>query len=279
MIKSILAKVVGTKNERDLKRLVPTVKRVGEFEPVLSQLPNEELRAKTGEFKERLERGETLDDLLSEAFAVVREVSKRVLAMRHFDVQIMGGMVLHQGKIAEMKTGEGKTLVATLPVYLNSLLGKGVHVVTVNDYLAKRDSQWMGGIYRFLGLSVGLIQHEMDDGERMKAYSSDVTYGTNNEFGFDYLRDNMKFSLKDYAQRGLHYAIVDEVDSILIDEARTPLIISGPAEESTEKYFQIDRIIPRLRAIQDYQVDEKARTATLTEEGIAKAERFLGVQQ
>jgi preprotein translocase subunit SecA len=278
MIKSILAKVVGTKNERDLKRLVPTVKRVGEFESALSQLPNEELRAKTGEFKERLERGETLDDLLPEAFAVVREVSKRVLAMRHFDVQIMGGMVLHQGKIAEMKTGEGKTLVATLPVYLNSLLGKGVHVVTVNDYLAKRDSQWMGGIYRFLGLSVGLIQHEMDDGERMKAYSSDVTYGTNNEFGFDYLRDNMKFSLKDYAQRGLHYAIVDEVDSILIDEARTPLIISGPAEESTEKYFQIDRIIPRLRAIQDYQVDEKARTATLTEEGIVKAERFLGVQ-
>ena len=278
MIKSILTKMIGTKNERDLKKLWPTVHQVGEPETAISGLSDDQLRAKTGEFKERLERGEALEDLLPEAFAVVREVSKRVLGMRHFDVQIMGGMVLHQGKIAEMKTGEGKTLVATLPVYLNGLLGKGVHVVTVNDYLAKRDSHWMGGIYRFLGLSVGLIQHEMDDAERKRAYAADVTYGTNNEFGFDYLRDNMKFSLEDYAQRALHYAIVDEVDSILIDEARTPLIISGPAEESTEKYYQIDRILPRLRHDQDYQVDEKARTASLTEEGIAKAERFLGVE-
>jgi preprotein translocase subunit SecA len=278
MINSILKKMVGTKNERDIKRLWPTVHRVGELETAISGLSDEQLRAKTGEFKERLERGEALDDLLPEAFAVVREVSKRVLGMRHFDVQIMGGMVLHQGKIAEMKTGEGKTLVATLPVYLNGLLGKGVHLVTVNDYLAKRDSHWMGGIYRFLGLSVGIIQHEMDDAERKRAYAADVTYGTNNEFGFDYLRDNMKFSLGDYVQRTMHYAIVDEVDSILIDEARTPLIISGPAEESTEKYYQIDRIIPRLKRDQDYQVDEKAKTASLTEEGIAKAERFLGVE-
>ncbi len=278
MINSILKKMVGTKNERDIKRLWPTVHRVGDLETAISGLSDEQLRAKTGEFKERLERGEALDDLLPEAFAVVREVSKRVLGMRHFDVQIMGGMVLHQGKIAEMKTGEGKTLVATLPVYLNGLLGKGVHVVTVNDYLAKRDSHWMGGIYRFLGLSVGIIQHEMDDAERKRAYTADVTYGTNNEFGFDYLRDNMKFSLGDYVQRTMHYAIVDEVDSILIDEARTPLIISGPAEESTEKYYQIDRIIPRLKRDQDYQVDEKAKTASLTEEGIAKAERFLGVE-
>jgi preprotein translocase subunit SecA len=278
MINSILKKMVGTKNERDIKRLWPTVHRVGDLETAISELSDEQLRAKTGEFKERLERGEALDDLLPEAFAVVREVSKRVLGMRHFDVQIMGGMVLHQGKIAEMKTGEGKTLVATLPVYLNGLLGKGVHVVTVNDYLAKRDSHWMGGIYRFLGLSVGIIQHEMDDAERKRAYTADVTYGTNNEFGFDYLRDNMKFSLEDYVQRTMHYAIVDEVDSILIDEARTPLIISGPAEESTEKYYQIDRIIPRLKRDQDYQVDEKAKTASLTEEGIAKAERFLGVE-
>jgi len=278
MINSILKKMVGTKNERDIKRLWPTVHRVKDLETAISGLSDEQLRAKTGEFKERLERGEALDDLLPEAFAVVREVSKRVLGMRHFDVQIMGGMVLHQGKIAEMKTGEGKTLVATLPVYLNGLLGKGVHVVTVNDYLAKRDSHWMGGIYRFLGLSVGIIQHEMDDAERKRAYTADVTYGTNNEFGFDYLRDNMKFSLGDYVQRTMHYAIVDEVDSILIDEARTPLIISGPAEESTEKYYQIDRIIPRLKRDQDYQVDEKAKTASLTEEGIAKAERFLGVE-
>jgi len=278
MIKSLLTKMVGTKNERDLKRLWPIVHQVRELETVISGFSDAQLQAKTGDFKARLERGETLDDLLPEAFAVVREVSKRVLGMRHFDVQIMGGIVLHQGKIAEMKTGEGKTLVATLPVYLNGLLGKGVHVVTVNDYLAKRDSHWMGGIYRFLGLSVGLIQHDMDDAERKRAYAADVTYGTNNEFGFDYLRDNMKFSLQDYVQRGLHYAIVDEVDSILIDEARTPLIISGPAEESTEKYYQIDRIIPRLRRDQDYQVDEKAKTASLTEEGIAKAERFLGVE-
>ena len=278
MLRSMLVKVVGTKNERELKKLWPIVERVGEIEPSLSSLSDDQVRAKTGEFKGRLERGEPLDQLLPEAFAIVREASKRVLGMRHYDVQIIGGIVLHQGKIAEMKTGEGKTLVATLPVYLDGLAGKGVHVVTVNDYLAKRDSQWMGGVYRFLGLSVGLIQHDMGDRERQQAYASEVTYGTNNEFGFDYLRDNMKFSLEDYVQRGLHYAIVDEVDSILIDEARTPLIISGPAEESTEKYYQVDRIIPRLRPNQDYQVDEKARTASLTEEGVAKAERFLGVQ-
>ncbi len=207
----------------------------------------QQLRAKTYEFKKRLEGGETLDDILPEAFAVVRETSKRTLGMRHFDVQLIGGIVLHEGKIAEMKTGEGKTLVATLPVYLNSLTGKGVHVVTVNDYLARRDAQWMGPIYTFLGLTVGVIVHGLTDEQRQEAYGADVTYGTNNEFGFDYLRDNMKFDLADYVQRELNFAIVDEVDSILIDEARTPLIISGPTEESTDKYYKINRIIPSLQ--------------------------------
>jgi len=230
MLQKILSKIVGTKNERELKRLAPPVVQINALEPDTRALSDAELKAKTPELKERLARGTPLDDLLPEAFAVVREVGRRVLDMRHFDVQLIGGMVLHEGKIAEMATGEGKTLVATLPAYLNALLGKGVHIVTVNDYLAKRDSQWMGGIYQFLGLSIGLIQHDMGDAERKVAYGSDVTYGTNNEFGFDYLRDNMKFALDQFVQRELFYAIVDEVDSILVDEARTPLIISGPAE-------------------------------------------------
>ncbi|RMF86616.1 MAG: preprotein translocase subunit SecA, partial [Nitrospinota bacterium] len=273
----ILTKIIGSKNERELRRLQPLVDRINQLEPSVQRLSDAQLQAKTAEFKQRIANGEPLDSLLCEAFAVVREVARRVLNMRHFDVQLIGGIVLHEGKIAEMKTGEGKTLVATLPVYLNSLTGRGVHVVTVNDYLARRDSEWMGGIYRFLGLEVGTIQHDMDDNARRKAYQADVTYGTNNEFGFDYLRDNMKFSLEDYVQRELHYAIVDEVDSILIDEARTPLIISGPAEESTDKYYIIDRIIPRLRRDRDYTVDEKLRTVTLTEEGVARVEKLLHV--
>lgn len=277
MLQWILAKVVGSKNERELRRLQPLVDRINQLEATVQPLSDAQLRAKTGEFKERVEKGEDLDSLLCEAFAVVREAARRTLNMRHFDVQLIGGIVLHEGKIAEMKTGEGKTLVATLPVYLNSLTGKGVHLVTVNDYLARRDSEWMGHIYHFLGLTVGTIQHDMDDASRRKAYQADVTYGTNNEFGFDYLRDNMKFSLHDYVQRELNYAIVDEVDSILIDEARTPLIISGPSEESTDKYYTIDRIIPRLKRETDFTIDEKARTVTLTEEGVAKVEKLLHV--
>ncbi|MBI4379678.1 MAG: preprotein translocase subunit SecA [candidate division NC10 bacterium] len=294
MFMKLMSKVVGTKNERELKRIQPMVVAINELEPAMKSLTDDDLRKKTAEFKERLARGATLDDLIIETFAVAREAGRRVLDMRHFDVQLLGGVVLHEGKIAEMATGEGKTLVATLPVYLNALEGKGVHVVTVNDYLAKRDSQWMGGIYRFLGLSVGLIQHDMDDPARKLAYGADVTYGTNNEYGFDYLRDNMKFAAADFVQRDLHYAIVDEVDSILIDEARTPLIISGPAEESTEKYYQIDRIIPRLKrgativggklyeaeaqGSGDYVVDEKAKSVALTESGVAKVENLLGVK-
>jgi preprotein translocase subunit SecA len=247
MIQTLLAKVIGTQNERDLKRLRPLVDDVNVLEPAVRELSDEGLRARTGEFRERVAKGETLDDLLPEAFAVVREAGRRVLNMRHFDVQLIGGAVLHKGKIAEMKTGEGKTLVATLPAYLNALGGKGVHVVTVNDYLARRDSEWMGKIYRFLGMTVGVIQHDLNDAERQVQYACDITYGTNNEFGFDYLRDNMKFELAHYVQRGHHFAIVDEVDSILIDEARTPLIISGPAEQSTDLYYDVDRIIPRLK--------------------------------
>ena len=239
-------------------------------------LSDEQLKNKTSEFKSRLAAGETLDDILPEAFAVVRESSKRVLKMRHFDVQLLGGIILHEGVIAEMKTGEGKTLVATLPVYLNALEGKGVHVVTVNDYLAKRDSQWMGKLYNFLGLSVGVIVHGLTDEQRQFSYNSDITYGTNNEFGFDYLRDNMKYEISQFVQRELNYAIVDEVDSILVDEARTPLIISGPSEESTDKYYKIDKIIPRLQKEIDYTIDEKARTVILTEEGNIKAEKLLG---
>jgi len=276
MIGIILKKMFGTRNDRELKRIQVTVEKINAHEPEISGLTDAGLRIKTDEFKKRFEQAETLDDLLPEAFAVVREVSKRALGMRHFDAQLIGGIVLHEGKIAEMKTGEGKTLVATLPVYLNSLTGKGVHVVTVNDYLARRDAQWMGPIYNFLGLSVGVIIHGLTDEERQQAYGSDVTYGTNNEFGFDYLRDNMKFDLKDYVQRELNFAIVDEVDSILIDEARTPLIISGPAEESTDKYYKINRIIPSLKKDADYTIEEKTKTVALTEEGNVKVEHMLG---
>lgn len=294
MIGTILSKVFGTKNERELKRLWPLVEKVHALEPTVADLSESQLQEKPSEFKKRLEAGEMLDELLPEAFAVVREVSKRKLNMRHFDVQILGGIVLHEGRIAEMKTGEGKTLVATLPVFLNALEGKGVHVVTVNDYLAKRDTQWMGPVYNFLGLSIGVIQHDISffydpsyfstdkrldflrPCSRQEAYAADITYGTNNEFGFDYLRDNMKYDIADYSQRELHYAIVDEVDSILIDEARTPLIISGPSEESTDKYYRIDKIIPKLTLNEDYTIDEKAKTAILTEEGNSKVERLLG---
>ncbi|MBN2372432.1 preprotein translocase subunit SecA [bacterium] len=332
MLQKLLTKVVGSKNERELKRLQSYVEEINAFESEMAALTDEELLAKTEKFREHYRRQmdifkknegideeylsglnrldldeniemekaedkiikaekEILDELLPEAFAVVREAAKRVLNMRHFDVQLMGGIVLHEGKIAEMATGEGKTLVATLPVYLNSIAGKGVHVVTVNDYLAKRDSEWMGKVYKFLGLTVGLIQHDMDDEQRKIAYQSDVTYGTNNEFGFDYLRDNMKFDLNDYVQREHYYAIVDEVDSILIDEARTPLIISGPTEErDTDDYYKVDRIIPRLKEgrppqgdedkeeHEDYQVDEEKRAVFLTEQGRAKVERYLGIK-
>ncbi len=273
----LLRKIVGSKNEREIRRLQPMVARVNELEGAMRALSDAELAARTPLFKERLARGEPLDDLLPEAFAIAREASRRTLAMRHFDVQLVGGAILHEGTIAEMKTGEGKTLVATLPVYLNALEGKGVHVVTVNDYLARRDAEWMGRLYRFLGLSVGVIVHGLTDAQRKAAYAADVTYGTNNEFGFDYLRDNMKFALADYVQREINFAIVDEVDSILIDEARTPLIISGPTEESTDKYYIIDRLIPTLRKDEDFTVEEKTRSAILTEEGIAKAEQFLRI--
>jgi preprotein translocase subunit SecA len=277
MFSSILTKIVGSKNDRDLKEIAPIVGRINALEPEMAARSDGELRELTPRFRERLGAGETLDDLLPEAFAAVREVSRRTLGMRHFDVQLVGGVVLHRGKIAEMKTGEGKTLVATLPAYLNALEGKGVHIVTVNDYLAGRDSEWMGKIYRALGLTVDCIRHPLTDQERKTAYAADITYGTNNELGFDYLRDNMKYDLSDCVQRGFHYAIVDEVDSILIDEARTPLIISGPAEESTDKYFKVDRIVPRLQRDIDFQIDEKARTVNLTEEGVEKAEKLLAV--
>jgi preprotein translocase subunit SecA len=278
MFNAILKKIFGSKNERELKKLGPLVDLINALEPKMAALSDQALAGQTVLFRERLEKGESLDALLPEAFAAVREASRRTLGMRHFDVQLVGGIVLHQGKIAEMKTGEGKTLVATLPVYLNALTGKGVHVVTVNDYLARRDAQWMGHIYQFLGMKVGVIVHGLDDRERKEAYGADVTYGTNNEFGFDYLRDNMKFSFDRMVQRSLHYAIVDEVDSILIDEARTPLIISGPSEESTDKYFRINGIIPNLKKEADYTVDEKARNAVLTEEGVAHVEKLLHVE-
>lgn len=277
MLNAILTKIIGTKNERELKKLRPVVQQVSGLEPSVSALSDAELQAKTAYFKEKLDRGAGLEEILPEVFAVVREAAKRTLNMRHFDVQLIGGLVLHQGKIAEMKTGEGKTLVATLPAYLNGLTGRGVHIVTVNDYLARRDADWMGTIYKFLGMSVECLQHDMNDAERQKAYAADITYGTNTEFGFDYLRDNMKYDLSNCVQRGFNYAIVDEVDSILIDEARTPLIISGPSEESTDKYYKIDRIIPKLHKELDYQVDEKARTVYLTEPGIEKAEGYLKV--
>ncbi|HPZ43624.1 MAG TPA: preprotein translocase subunit SecA [Bacillota bacterium] len=265
-------------NAREIKKLQRTVDEINKLEREISALSEAELKGKTAEFRERLDRGQTLDEILPEAFAVVREASRRVLGMRHFDVQLMGGIVLHQGRIAEMKTGEGKTLVATLPVYLNALTGKGVHVVTVNDYLARRDSEWMGQIYKYLGLSVGLIVHGLDWAERRQAYAADITYGTNNEFGFDYLRDNMALRPEQLVQRELNYAIVDEVDSILVDEARTPLIISGQAEKSTELYYTFARIVPKLIRDVDYNVDEKAHTVTITESGVAKVEKMLGVE-
>jgi len=296
MIGKLLKKVVGSKNDRELKKLQPIVDKINSLEPEFEALSDEQLQAKTGEFRQRLSNEELLDQLFPEAFATVREASKRVLGLRPFDVQLIGGMVLNAGKIAEMKTGEGKTLMATLPIYLNALSGKGVHVITVNDYLAKRDAEWMGKVYQFLGLTVDCIVHGLDDAQRKAAYAADITYGTNNEFGFDYLRDNMKFDLNDYVQRDLHYAIVDEVDSILIDEARTPLIISGPSEASSELYYMVDRIIPMLKQGEiieerdgkigqstkkhtgEYTVDEKAKSASLTEEGVAKVEKLLNVE-
>jgi preprotein translocase subunit SecA len=318
LINTLLGKVFGTKNERELKRVMPQVEAINALEPQMKQLSDDQLRAKTDEFRQRIQArlapipdepevdpdrqkqlddertkliNEALDEILAEAFAVVREAGRRVLQMRHFDVQLIGGMVLHQGKIAEMKTGEGKTLVATLPVYLNALSGRGVHVITVNDYLAKRDSEWMGKLYRFLGLTVGVIVHDLDDQQRRDAYASDVTYGTNNEFGFDYLRDNMKFDVHDCVQRGHNFAIVDEVDSILIDEARTPLIISGASEESTDKYARVNKIIPKLERGEeidtapgepkeltgDFVVDEKHRSITVTDIGWEKVEQLLGI--
>jgi len=273
----IIKKILGDSNEKEVRKLQKTVDKINALEPTMEKLSDDELRGKTAEFKERLSRGQTLDDILPEAFAVVREAAKRTLNMRPFDVQVMGGIVLHQGRIAEMKTGEGKTLVATMPVYLNALTGQGVHVVTVNDYLAKRDSEWMGKIYNFLGLEVGLIVHGLDYQERKKAYNADITYGTNNEFGFDYLRDNMVLYKEHMVQRPLNYAIIDEVDSILIDEARTPLIISGQAEESTDIYYKFARFVPRLILNEDYTVDEKAHSVIPTEKGIKKCEQFLGI--
>lgn len=296
MIGSILKKIVGSKNDRALKQLQQAVEDINALEPEIQGLSDSDLVAKTVEFRERLQNGETLDDLLNEAFAVVREASVRVLGMRHFDVQLIGGMVLHSGKIAEMKTGEGKTLMATLPVYLNALAGKGVHVITVNDYLAKRDAEWMGAVYNFLGMNVACVIHGLNDEDRKAAYRADITYGTNNEFGFDYLRDNMKFALEDYVQRDLYYSIVDEVDSILIDEARTPLIISGPSNVTSELYYTADKVIPRLKKGEmiedrdgtigktvrsytgDYTVDEKSKSATLTEEGVLNLEKLLSVE-
>src|SRR5438876_2132069 len=311
MLAALLKKIFGTKHQRDVKRMMPAVQAINALGPELERLADAELRGKTEEFKKRAAEGAAVEDLLVEAFAVCREAAWRRIGMRHFDVQLIGGMVLHEGKIAEMATGEGKTLVATLPAYLNALTGRGVHIVTVNDYLARRDAQWMGPLYHALGLTVGVIQHEasfqydpayatpdirmtaLRPIDRRSAYQCDITYGTNNEFGFDYLRDNMRFSLEELVQRELHYAIVDEVDSILIDEARTPLIISGPAEESTELYYKIDRIIPKLKRAAtivegklseieeeregDFIVDEKSKAVSLTEQGIASCERLLNV--
>ena len=274
---NLLKMIFGTRNDRVLKNIQVFVERINSFEPEMEKKSDDELKAMTGYFKELLAQGKTLEDILPEAFATVREASKRVLGMRHFDCQMIGGIVLHHGNIAEMKTGEGKTLVATLPAYLNALTGKGVHIITVNDYLATRDAEWMGQIYRFLGLSVGIIVHGLNDEERKAAYNSDIAYGTNNEFGFDYLRDNMKYRREHISQRELHYAIVDEVDSILIDEARTPLIISGPAEKSTQLYVQVNSVIPSLRKGEDYTVDEKSRSVSLTDEGVARAEKLLQV--
>jgi len=277
MLFNYLTKVFGSKNERELKRIQPVIEQINSLESQMQAMDDRQLQTQTGKLKERLEQGESLDDILPEAFATVRETAARILKERPFDSQLIGGIVLHQGKIAEMKTGEGKTLAAVLPAYLNALSGNGVHIITVNDFLARRDTEWMGNIYHFLGLSVDSIVHGLNDSERIQAYNADITYGTNNEFGFDYLRDNMKFDFASLVQRELNFAIVDEVDSILIDEARTPLIISGPAEKSTDLYYQVNGIIPRLVREKDYVIDEKARSVTLTEEGIAKAESLLKV--
>ncbi|MDA8126086.1 MAG: preprotein translocase subunit SecA [Deltaproteobacteria bacterium] len=274
---AILKKVFGSKNDRELKRLSVILSEINALEPAMKAASDEDLKAKTPYFREKLQSGLSMDDILPEAFAVARETAWRTLQMRPFDVQILGGLVLHEGKIAEMKTGEGKTLAATMPLYLNALAGKGAHLVTVNDYLAKRDATWMAPIYNFLGMNVGVIVHGMEDSERREAYHCDITYGTNNEFGFDYLRDNMKFSLDDYVQREFFYAIVDEVDSILIDEARTPLIISGASDESTDKYARVNQVIPHLHKDKDYTLDEKSRTSVLTEEGVAHVEELLKV--
>lgn len=277
MFQRILTSLFGTKHERDMKKLRPLIEQINSLEPGMQALTDDQLKGKTAEFRQRIANGETLDQLLPEAFAACREASKRVLGMRHYDVQLIGGYFLHKGAIAEMKTGEGKTLVATLPCYLNALSGKGVHVVTVNDYLAKRDVEWMGRMYNWMGLTTGTIVHELTDAERKVSYRADITYGTNNEFGFDYLRDNMKFDLEDYVQRELNYAIVDEADSILIDEARTPLIISGPKDDATEKYQLIDRIVPHLKMDVHFTMEEKSKTASLTEEGNAKVEELLKI--
>jgi preprotein translocase subunit SecA len=274
MFGAIARRLFGTSNDRVLKGMHPLAAAVNAAEPELEKLSDDELRARTAWLKERFAKGETLDDLLVDAFATVREGAKRTLGQRHFDVQLIGGMVLHRGMISEMKTGEGKTLVATLPVYLNALAGKGVHVVTVNDYLARRDAEWMGRIYNFLGLSVGCIVHGLTDDERRQAYAADVTYGTNNEYGFDYLRDNMKFRLEDMVQRPFNFAIVDEVDSILIDEARTPLIISGPSDDSSELYIAVNKLIPKLGP-EDFEKDEKQKAVTLTEAGSVRMEQLL----
>jgi len=291
MINKVLTTVFGSQHERDIKKLQPRIAAINELEPSTQKLSDEQLRAKTEELKQRVADGETIDDLLVEAFAVVREGARRSVGMRPYDVQLVGGIVLHQGKIAEMKTGEGKTLVATMPLYLNALEGKGAQLVTVNDYLARRDAEWMGAVYKFLGMTVGVIQSDMPEDDRQKAYNCDITYATNNELGFDYLRDNMKFDLERRVQRGHHYAIVDEVDSILIDEARTPLIISGPSEESIDKYYKVNAVIPKLERGEeieepdgskyttgDFLVDEKGKSASLTEEGVAKMEQLLGVE-
>src|SRR5271169_4744949 len=278
MIGAVARKLFGSANERRIRSYQPRVNEINALEKELEALSDEQLRARTGEFKKQVAEGISLDDIMVPAFATVREAAKRTLGQRHFDVQLIGGMVLHEGKIAEMKTGEGKTLVATLPAVLNALSGRGVHVVTVNDYLARRDSEWMGRIYNFLGLSVGVVVHGVTDPERKLAYQCDITYGQNNEFGFDYLRDNMKFNLEEYVQREHNFAIVDEVDSILIDEARTPLIISGASEESTDTYYVVDRVIPRLKAEEHYTIDEKMRTVALTEDGVTRVEQLLGVE-
>src|SRR5437764_8898443 len=274
MLGALARRLFGSANDRYVKSLGPIVSAINELEPQLEAMSDDELRARTQHFKQQLADGTELDDILIDAFATVREASKRTLGQRHFDVQLMGGVVLHRGMIAEMKTGEGKTLVSTLPVYLNALTGNGVHIVTVNDYLAKRDAEWMGQIYRFLGLSVGCIVHDLTDAERQQAYLCDLTYGTNNELGFDYLRDNMKFRLEEMVHRPFHYAIVDEVDSILIDEARTPQIIARATEDNYDSYIQVNKLIPALEP-DDYEKDEKQRTVTLTESGVERMEKLL----